>query len=408
MLYVGKAKNLKRRLSNYSQIKQLSTRNRTLVLTATQLHFEVLSSELAALLTEAELIRTYQPKFNILLKDDKSPLYIVITKETLPRVLQLRKKQLKESRGAHIFGPFSSSYQVKQVLKIARRIFRWCDDPSKQNGCFYSHIDLCMGICSGRCSAEEYQASLQQLGVFLHGKSSELIRDLSQQMQAAAKSEHFEQAAKLRDTISAIEAVTKTPYRLKPDPQPLQLSENSSTNSLAYLRRLLHLNLELPKTYPLHNIEGYDVSNTSGTNAAVSLVAFEDGEKAAKKYRLFNIRTLNTPNDFHMMKEALIRRQNHPEWGIPDLIVIDGGKGQLRSVLSIWEWPTPVIGIAKHPDRLIFPKVDRQAKRLKIEYTIVALPESHAALRLIQQIRDESHRFSRNQHRRLRTKQMFS
>lgn len=386
-----------------------------LVTTASKLSYQELPSELEALLTEAELIKIYQPKFNSLLKDDKSALYIHITDEPLPRVEQVRKKQLspKERKQAY-FGPFPSAYQVTQVLKIARRIFRWCDRPqqSRADGCFYSHINLCSGVCSGSISAAEYQQSIDRLRLFLAGKSKQLLKQLAVDMRELAQHQHFEQAAQYRDLITAITNVTQAPYLLKPDPTPLALSDAPKTNQLAYLRRLLHLHLGMPKEYPLTRIEGYDVSNTSGTQAAVGMVCFTNGEVDLSQYRLFSIRLLQTPNDFRMLQEALLRRQNHPEWPRPDLIVIDGGKGQVRAALQVLQWSLPVIGIAKDPDRLVFPKVqpakDRATKRLTIEYDIVQLEPTHPALQLVQHIRDETHRFSKKHHTRLRQRAVYS
>lgn len=376
---------------------------------ASKVQWQVLPSELSALLTEAELIRTYQPPYNILLKDDKSPLYISITNEKNPRVIQVRKKQLAGAIGRRrLFGPFSSAYQVSQVLKIARPIFRWCDNPLAERGCFYVHLDLCSGICSHQVSAEEYQSQITQLALFLRGKSDELLRELASQMKAEAAAQRFEAAARTRDKIRAITAVTKAPYLLKPDPQPLLLADSRETDRLTYLRRLLHLHLGLPKTYSLERIEGYDVSNISGTDAAVAMVCFESGRPASQSYRLFNIRTLNTPNDYQMMREALIRRQNHPEWGTPDLIVIDGGKGQLRAALKAMSWNVPIISIAKRPDRLIFPRQILENGKTKLTYTVVSLDATHPGLQLVQHIRDESHRFSKKQHHRIHTRVLLA
>ena len=379
-----------------------------MVTTASSLYYQILPSELAAVLTEAELIRTYQPIYNILLKDDKSPLYISITSEQRPRVVQIRKKQLVfDTAKPNVFGPFSSSYQVKQVLKIARSIFRWCENPDNLTGCFYAQLNLCSGVCCGRISVAEYQASLKQLTLFLHGKSDELLKQLKITMRIQSRANDFEAAATTRDKIYAVTAVTKEPYFLKPDPQLLSLSEHHPDNQRTYLSRLLQLYLGFPKHYALNKIEGYDVSNTSGTNAAVALVSFTLGQPDPSNYRLFNIRTLGTPNDYRMLQEALVRRQNHPEWGTPDLIIIDGGKGQLRAAMSVWHWPSPIMSIAKHPDRLLFPKIVTDSKRLKIAYSEIHLDSSHPGLQLVQQVRDEAHRFSKKQHIRLRTKKML-
>jgi excinuclease ABC subunit C len=205
-----------------------------------------------------------------------------------------------------------------------------------------------------------------------------------------------------------IKDVTSNKRSLGPDLVLPSLQQNVADEQLTHLRGIVSQYLQLPKSYPLARIETYDVSNTQGTNATVAMVTFTNGRSDPSEYRLFNIRTLNTPNDFEMLKEALSRRQNHDEWGIPQLVIIDGGRGQLRAVFSIWSWPVPLMSIAKNPDRLIFPIIDRSGEKPKIiDYHIVKLPPSHPALKLVQQTRDEAHRFSKKQHSRLRTKNLL-
>ncbi len=415
VLYVGKAKNLKKRVTSYSQLKRLNGRIRTMVQTATQVKWKVLESELEALLTEAELIGTYQPPSNVLLKDDKSPLYIHITKETFPKVVRLRKKELvKLKNTGAVLGPFPSAYKVNEVLKIARTIFPWCAkgyNPQDLSPCFEHHIDLCPGVCTGKITAPEYQLIIDNLILFLKGKKKDVVKHLNEQLQTAAKEERFEDAAVLRDRLAVITEVTGSNYRLKPELSTAALTATIATDGRAYLRSLLSLHANVPRTAELTRIEGYDVSNTQGTLASVGMVVFTDGRADNGQYRMFNIRTLDTPNDYHMLQEALTRRQNHRGWGVPDLVVIDGGKGQVRAVLKVWGWQCPVIGIAKDPDRLIIPNVTpadvRPVTRSKIEYAVVKLPPTHPALKLVQQIRDEVHRFSNAQHRKRRVKEMF-
>ncbi|MBP7740658.1 GIY-YIG nuclease family protein [Candidatus Woesebacteria bacterium] len=419
VLYVGKAKILKNRLRSYTNFTQLSNRIKLMTSTAIEVKHKVLESELEALLTEAELIRTYQPQFNILLKDDKSPLYIKITDEQFPKVIRLRKKQIvhntdkKNSKGI-ILGPFSSAFKTQEVLKIARKIFPWCNKGENQNTpCFYYHLDLCPGSCIGKISQENYNENIKQLILFLKGEKQLVSKNLKKKMNELAVEEKFEEAGVIRDQLEMIEFVTKKSHRLKPELTSPGLKNKISEDGIIYLQKILSEYLALPKQLPLDRIEGFDVSNTQGTNPAVSMVVFTNGESDKSQYRLFNIRSINTPNDFKMMKEAIIRRQNHEEWGIPNLVIIDGGKGQVRSTLQDWKWKTPVIGIAKHPDRLVIPiinwsKWDSQNNSLKnLEYHIVKLDPDHPSLKLIQQIRDESHRFSQFQHKRRRLKGMF-
>lgn len=385
----------------------------------------MLESELEALLIEAELIRTYQPNFNILLKDDKSPLYIHITDDKFPRVLRVRKKNIiKYKLEGTVLGPFSSAYKTEEVLKIARKIFPWCNKKlaaentkgEKKSACFYYHLDQCPGSCVGLISKEEYAENIKQLILFLKGKKQTVTKNLKRKMKDYSQDQEYEKAAVNRDQLQIIEEVTKGTHRLKPELTTQALKNKVSEDGLIYLQKILSSYSGLPKTYPLDRIEGYDVSNIQGTNPAVAMVTFIDGVSNTDEYRLFNIRSLNTPNDYQMMKEAIARRQNNPQWGTPNLIVIDGGKGQVRASLKVWSWNTPIIGIAKNPDRLVLPKIDwikwassedKQSMIKGLEYDMVKLAQDHPSLKLIQQIRDEAHRFSQKQHKKKRLKGMF-
>ncbi len=380
-----------------------------MVATATLVKHQALESELEALLIEAELIRLHQPNFNSLLKDDKTPLYIHITDEKFPKVLTIRKKDLDHSRlKGTILGPFPSANKVKEVLKIARRIFPWCNQNRTQNkACFYYHLDQCPGVCVNGVSNTTYQSSIKDLIIFLKGQKKTVLKNLQQQLKEFSSQERFEQAAVMRDRIQLIKEVTQKRFHLKPTLVLPELTHDHN-QTLLQLRKILSTYLRIPNDYPLHRIEGYDVSNTSGKLASVSMVTFIEGQSTPSKYRLFNIKTIDTPNDYQMLREAITRRQNNPSWGKPDLTVIDGGKGQLRSCLSTWQWSSPMISIAKNPDRLIIPTKIIRKPRLSIEYQVVTLPANHPVLHLIQQIRDESHRFSKKQHTQRRLKNMLS
>src|SRR3990167_1194496 len=191
ILYVGKAKNLKNRIKSYTQYQQLAPRIKKLVTSAKRVKFEVLDSELEALLIEAELVRVHQPFFNIRLKDDKSPIYVVITtNETYPQVLRKRKTDLvKEKPKGTILGPFQSGFSLNEVLKIARRIFPWCSDPGVGRPCFYYHLDLCPGACIGQVTPAEYRENIDSLILFLRGKKKIVVRELTQKMKLAAQQE---------------------------------------------------------------------------------------------------------------------------------------------------------------------------------------------------------------------------
>jgi len=409
ILYVGKAKNLQKRVNSYTQENKLSGRIKQLVATAQQLKFQVLTSELEALLVEAELINTHQPPFNILLKDDKSPLYVLITKEKFPRVMTVRKRDLNKKQISVLssqfstFGPYQSGSKLKQVLKLIRPIFKWCETPESGKACFYYHLNLCSGACSGQISPQNYQANIKNLTLFLQGKKRDLLKKLTLEMKQAAVIENFELAQEKKSQWEAVVQVL-TNSRLQPDLVLPQLQTETSQEALTRLQKILSDYLSLPKKYSLQRIEGYDVSNTSGQLASVSMVVFSDGQADKKNYRLFNIKTLNTPNDYQMMKEAIARRQKHPEWGEPNLLLIDGGRGQLRAAFSVWQWSTPIVSLVKNPDRLVIPLI----KDGKITgYKILNLANNLPVLHLLQQIRDEAHRFSKKQHSKRRMKGMF-
>lgn len=376
------------------------------------MQWEVLESELQALLVEAELIKRYQPHFNILLKDDKSDLYICLSKDTYPRIFTARKPEiLRSERKLFTFGPFPSGLRVSQVLSIARSIFKWCDHPDQESvkqrrACFYYHINLCDGACVGACSPNDYQKKMTEVRQFLNGKTTQLINSYKKEIEIHVQAKEFEQAALFRDRLQAIILVTSPKYRLAPDLVLPTLTNNLQEEALVSLRAELRQYLSVPATAPLTRIEGYDVSNIMGTNASCSMVVAINGQMDHQEYKHFGIKTLNTPNDFGMLKEALTRRQGHPEWGIPDVILIDGGKGQLRSVLSVWKWPSIVISIAKKPDRLLIPLIalsSKKSARPAITYKEIPLTDDIAATRLIQTIRDESHRFAKRLHTIKRT-----
>jgi excinuclease ABC subunit C len=405
VLYVGKAKLLKNRVRSYTQLGRLNTRITQLVTTAHTLKFQVLESELEALLVEAELIRTHQPRYNILLKDDKTPLYIHITDEAFPRVLTLRKKEvMKRNPKGTILGPFPSAYKTKEVLKLVRTIFKWCRNPQEGKACFYYHIELCSGACIGEISQADYQHDIKNLILFLRGKKHSVVKQLTQEMNILAGKELFEKAHIRKQQIAMIKEVTAK--KLQPNLTLPQLQLSRTAEGLTYLQKLLHDYLAIPKDWPLTTIEGYDVSNVQGTSPTVSLVTFTNGKPDTSKYKLFNIKTLDTPNDYGMMKEAISRRQNHPEWGRPNLIMVDGGRGQVRAALSVMKWDTPIIGLVKRPDRIVIPIIDATHKQ-KITYQMIKLNDDHPTLNILQQIRDESHRFAQKQHKKLRLRKMF-
>jgi excinuclease ABC subunit C len=398
VLYVGKAKNLDHRLKSYSRIHHLLPKTKQLVLHTRQVKYQTLDSELQALLIEAELIRTHQPHYNILLKDDKSPLYIVISKSDYPSVKPIRRSDLKTTANyRRLFGPFPSSRQVKTVLKLGRRLFPYCtvSDSTKPptRACFYSHINLCPKACTGSISVKNYQLNIKRLELFLSGKQKQILHQLTKDIDLYSRQQQFEQAMVAKQQYQAITYVF-THYRLAQNHQPLpQLSQDLTKEALLSLKNLLYH--QGFASINFNRIETYDVANLMGQSAAVSMVVAVNGQISKDQYRHFKINTLKTPNDVGMLKEALSRRQKHPEWGIPDLIVLDGGKTQVNGVKSILTWSVPVIGLAKQPDRLY------------LHNHYLPLDPRSLGSKLLISLRDEAHRFSRRLHHHLDLKQLF-
>lgn len=372
----------------------MSLKVKQLVSSATAVRYQILDNELEALLTEAELIKLYQPHYNSLLKDDKSPLYIITTKEKYPRVLTVRKgdiaAQLYNIRRS--FGPLPSAAQVKEVLKIARKLFPYCTQnrtkPPHQRACFYFHLGLCPGACTEKVAVKTYQKSIHHLELFLSGKYKSVITTIKKEITQASADLRFEEAHQLKMKIEAIESVVYR-FHSKTAEQPLpQLTDNNCAFINLELKRLLKLHqVSLPK---LNRIEAYDVANIQGKSPTVSMVVTINGEAVPTEYRHFTIKSLSTPNDIGMLKEAIIRRQRHPEWGIPDLILIDGGKGQVKAIKQCLTWQIPVIGITKQPDRLIIPPTHPLG-----HYVSLHLIHNRAEHQIIINLRDEAHRFAR-------------
>jgi excinuclease ABC subunit C len=418
VLYVGKAKNLKKRIKSYTRYPQLSAKIQQLVKKAKIIRTQVLKSELQALLIEAELIRAHQPFYNSLLKDDKSRLYLFFTKEDYPKLLRLRKTDLKKKqyqKPLAILGPFASAYKVDELLKIVRPIFPWCNKKNKKENkaCLYYHLELCPGACCNKIDPQSYQDNIKQLILFLRGQNRDLTKQLTKEMKSLAKAENFEEAQKIKNKIDLINEITKERYRLKPDLILPNLTKKNQEEGLIHLRQIMHQQGIVDLKYRFRRIEAYDVSNTQGQQATVSMVCFIDGQPESSEYKFFKIRQQTTPNDYAMLQEALLRRQKHPEWGRPDLIVIDGGKGQLRSAQRVWQQDShffncPLVSVVKNPDRLILLRQEKKEKpHNKWQSIEVGLPNNHPALHLVIRLRDEAHRFAKKQHTRLREKNLL-
>jgi excinuclease ABC subunit C len=410
ILYVGKAGNLRRRVSSYFE-RPHDVRIQTLVSKIAIIDFEQKDTALEALIREAELIKTLTPPFNVREKDDKSFLYFEITREKFPRVLLVRgsgvanegRGGVKSSVGGGVvqgkrFGPFTSASSAREALRILRRIFPWSThDPDEigkmKRPCFNYEIGLCPGTCVGVITHEDYIKNIERLKLFFEGKKARIIRALEKDMKAAAKKQEFERAEALRRQMFALRHIQDT--ALISDNEVLMAHGDGVGRGVATLRAG-------------YRIEGYDISNISGTSAVGSMVVFEDGASNKNEYRKFKIRSIFQPNDVGMLKEVLERRFAHTAvapaaeskiknpWPIPDLILIDGGLAQVntaRRVLLRAGIKIPIVGIAKGPRR------DRND-------VIGLVPKGVQKTTLIK-VRDEAHRFAIGYHRVLRRVRAF-
>lgn len=390
VIYVGKAIDLYSRVSSYFSGEQ-TLKTAAMVSEIASVETIIVESELEALILEANLIKKYLPEFNIRLTDDKDYLYIKITREDFPKVLTARKHALKDS--LKYFGPFPSSRTVKETLKSLRKVFPWCSNPPtrKSIACFYYHLGLCPGACVGKVSIVEYRKNIFRLSQLLEGKKENLIAELSKEMDELAKKQKFEKAGSTKKMIMGIVYLTE-PNRIKSYLENPNFLENQRELALKALQDALKLP-ELPK-----RIEGYDISHIQGKEATGSMVVLTDGEIDKSQYRKFKIRLAGRPNDVGMHREMMRRRLKHTEWPKPDLIIIDGGRGQVNAVNNelLTLSKLPIFGLAKRMEWLYAPGVE-----------IVKLPKKSPALQLLQRLRDESHRFAISYHRKLRNKDAF-
>lgn len=338
---------------------------------ADKLKFIQVTSELEALLLEAKLINKIKPKYNSIAKDDKHPLYIVITKEHLPRVITSRK--------SGDFGPFPSSTTIHYVLRMLRRIFPYADHKIGKHKCIYAHLGLC-NPCPNEIVhstkylvlRKKYLKNILMIRKILSGKIRSVQLNLEKEMLAYSKNQKFEEASKIRDQIKKLEYITQPIIPSDFYLENPNLKEDIRKSELNKLSKLV-------KIKNLHRIECYDIAHLSGIYPTASMVVFIDGEPEKSMYRHFRVRQVKSNSDFDSIKEISVRRAKN-SWGNPDLIIVDGGVGQVKSFKSKF----PVVGIAKNPDRLI---VNNQKIKLSSE-----------VLNLVSRIRDEAHRFARRYH----------
>lgn len=405
VLYVGKAIDLKARVSSYfTSPSQLGEKTKILVSQIHKIQVTFVETELEALLLEAYYIKKYRPKYNIRLTDNKSYLLIRITLQDIyPKVLLARRE---EDQTSLYFGPFPSSSSIKVVLKIIRKIFPYQSVKNHPKRiCLYHHLNLCP--CPEQFDSQtmrkEYKKNIKGIIKILEGGSKKLMAELEKKRDSLSKNEEYEEALMIQKKIQALSHIT-TPFH-KPfeyDVNP-NLREDLRIRELTELMQALHTKYSLQS---LHRIECYDISNTQGVFATGSMVVFTDGEKDSPQYRRFKIKKDGRPNDFAMMEEVLKRRFSRSDWDKPDLVIVDGGKGQVTSALAAFtltKISIPLIGLAKREETIIIPNTS-VSKIGDQNFLEVSLPKDSKGLHLIMRIRDEAHRFAITYHRKLRGK----
>lgn len=520
IIYVGKAKNLKKRVKSYFNRSQKSPKTIQLVSHIERLEYIITDTEVEAFILEDQLIKKHKPKYNILLKDDKKYPYFLITDEDFPRILVVRKKNLNPDKG-HFFGPYTDIRAMYSTLDFIKKLFplKQCKQPKfKNRPCLYYDIGRCLAPCQNKVSSEEYKKLIEQAELFLTGKQGELLKQLMEQIKKYSDSEQFEKAGRLRDSYFDLQ---KTLERQKVVYESTKLNEdiisvqhNNGITAIAILMiregRLIDkktfdykveddentefferffkdyysmLKLDYPdkivssaleeigekklyeewleilshkkvkisygktkagkelqqladknakdvlekakiqaqvdigkdfneigsylaeklklKNFP-HKIECYDISHIQGTNTVASGICFVNGMPKKSLYKRYKVKTTEgKPDDFQSMKEVLSRRfkrLGEDGWEKPDLIIIDGGKGQLSSVMQIVKelgiTGIDIVSLAKREEEVFLPNQSKS----------ILLPRGSEVLFLIQRVRDEAHRFAITYHRNLRSK----
>lgn len=414
-LYIGKAANLRDRVKNHFQ--QSSYRDNLFVDQVAKVGYIETNSEIEALLLESKLIKEYQPRYNVMWRDDKGYFHMGISKEPLPRVFVTHQpypetwnvkretyKKVSSSRFhvSRYIGPFVDGKALKRTLRMMRGVFPYYTAKKHSpRPCQYCHLELCPGPAPNK---KEYQKNIRNLIAVFEGKKTSVLRQLQKEMRTASQKQDFEKAAKLRDQMQDLEVIFSHARILRPgdEQQPHDWSKTEF-----YLKKILGRKRKISR------VEAYDISNIQGKEATGSMPVSIDGKPAKDHYRKFKIRIAGKPNDFAMLKEVIGRRLAHPEWPYPDLLIIDGGKGQLSAVLKAIEETIKqtmhkfhdreksvrkiraiyVAAIAKKHNELFLPG---QSKSLLLKN----MPQSVS--NFILHMRDEAHRFAISYHRKLR------
>ncbi len=412
LIYIGKAGNIKGRVRNHFNPARIgyaegvaggaAFKDNILSEKTTQIGYLETGSEIEALILEANLIKKYQPKHNVVWRDDKKYFYAAISynSRNIPYIfITHQKNHLK----AEYIGPFVEGAALKKTLRFLRRVFPYYTVKKHQKTkCLYCHLGLCPGpyAPAAESGLGEYKKNIKKLILILKGKRSSVLKALKKEMSKASKEQNFEDAGKLRDKIFALQQVMAHAHVIN--------GGNGTVGFLPFgkkptvlLGRIIGI-----KNNILSRIECYDVSNIQGKQATGAMAIFTNGAPDTNQYRKFKIRLTDTPNDIAMLKETLQRRFNHPEWPYPEVILIDGGKAQLNAAVKILDTLSmrsssqgiKIISIAKGRQELF---IEGKKKPVPLK----ALPQE--VYNLIKRLDDEAHRFAVAYHKKLRKRNLL-
>lgn len=393
IIYVGKAAILKNRVSSYFKKRDYDSKTEELVKHIESLEWIETESEFEALILEADLIKRYKPKYNIRFRDDKNYSYLKISGDDYPKISIVHRITDHEAK---YLGPFIESLALRTILKLSRHIYPYCTCgiPSEKV-CLYYHLKLCLGHGEKYVSKKDYAKNISGIENLFQGNTLKIEKELASMMKLASKEQKFELAAELRDKIRYLNRIKCS--HLFSD------RELSGDAGLSQLAKELELS-ELPK-----KIECFDISNIMGTAATGSMAVFKNGIASPRNYRRFQIKTVRGMNDYAMLTEILkrrfsfsrIKKRDSSFAELPNLVILDGGKGQLSTVLRDVEIPKQVIivSLAKRKETIFSVKKNQFVKH--------ELPKESEAMYLIQRIRDEAHRFAITYHRKVKSKELF-
>jgi excinuclease ABC subunit C len=404
VLYVGKAKNLRNRTGHYfTKAAREDARTADLVKLISDVDYVEAESEVDALLLEARLVKDIQPRFNVELKDDKSFPYLQIRmREDFPRVEFTRTPR---RHGVKLYGPFTSAKGLRAAIQVLQRIFqfRTCsldiksDDPRWRwfRPCILHSIHQCTAPCNFRVTKEDYRKQIRGLRLVLEGKKDKLLAEMEQEMTQASADKLYEKAARLRDEIKALKNLgLRGDVDRNVQPEVFQIEPKKGLHGL---RKILGLR-KTPRT-----IEGVDIAHIGGDEMVASLVSFIDGLPFKPGYRRYRIKTVAGVDDFASIREVVSRRftrLDREEEVFPDILLIDGGKGQLNAALEVFAMlgrePPCLISLAKREEEVYRADASEPLR----------LSRHAASLRLLQYVRDEAHRFAQHYHHLLRRKKL--